>query len=335
MPIRTEAARPASVVSVARARMCGVTSDTASASVRLGVAFVPTVPPEQLRAIAVAVDRAGLDDLWVWEDCFKESGVATAAVALASTEHVRVGIGLLPVPLRNVAITAMEIATLDRIFPGRFVAGIGHGVQSWMSQVGARASSPMTLLEEYTAALRQLLDGKRLTTKGRYVVLDDVALDWPPHRPPPLMLGGGGPRSLALAARLGDGTLLSAALTEEEVRSVCELVEQTRRSAGLGVAHEIVATQIAATGPQASARVRTEVPNWGRSAEERIGVGGDAAEIAASVRRLAGFGITSVAIQPTRDETDLVGLIAFLGREVRPLLQDDDGDQDTRSGVPS
>jgi alkanesulfonate monooxygenase SsuD/methylene tetrahydromethanopterin reductase-like flavin-dependent oxidoreductase (luciferase family) len=42
---------------------------------------------------------------------------------------VSVGIGLLPVPLRNVAITAMEAATLHRLFPNRLLLGVGHGVQ--------------------------------------------------------------------------------------------------------------------------------------------------------------------------------------------------------------
>jgi hypothetical protein len=30
--------------------------------------------------------------------------------------------------------------------------------------------------------------------------------------------------------------------------------------------------------------------------------------------------VTSVAVQPTGDEPDLIGLVEFLGREVRPLL---------------
>lgn len=109
---------------------------------RLGLAYVPTQAPEALRAIAQAVDRAGLDELWVWEDCFKESGVASAAAALAWTDRITVGVGLLPAPLRNVAVTAMEFANLDRMFPGRFVGGVGHGVQDWMGQVGNRARSP-------------------------------------------------------------------------------------------------------------------------------------------------------------------------------------------------
>jgi 5,10-methylenetetrahydromethanopterin reductase len=283
---------------------------------QLGIASPPTLPPERLREVAVAADSAGLDELWVWEDCFKQSGVASAAAALAWTTRIRVGIGLLPAPLRNVALCAMELATLERMFPGRLVAGAGHGVQDWMAQSGARVASPMTLLEEYASALRALLAGERVSVQGRYVRLDDVALDWPPTTPPPLMLGGAGPRSLALAGRLGDGTLLSTALAEDEIREACATI----LAAAGSDPHPVVATVIAATGPGAQERVDREVPEWGRPGGQGIGVAGDAETIADAFRRLAPFGVTSVAVQPTRDEPDLGGLLRFLGREVRPLL---------------
>ena len=45
----------------------------------LGAIFPPDVPPERLRDVATSADRAGLEQLWIWEDCFKESGIATAA----------------------------------------------------------------------------------------------------------------------------------------------------------------------------------------------------------------------------------------------------------------
>src|SRR4051794_21634253 len=116
---------------------------------RLGVIFRPQFPPEQLRAMAEAADDAGVEELWLWEDCFLESGIAAASAALAWTERLTVGVGVLPVPLRNPALAAMEIATLARLFPGRIRIGLGHGVQEWMGQVGVRAESPMTLLREY------------------------------------------------------------------------------------------------------------------------------------------------------------------------------------------
>src|SRR5262245_18812393 len=107
-------------------------------SPRLGVVFRPQLPPERLRAFVTAAERAGLDDVWLWEDCFLEGGLTTATAALAWTDRLRVGLGLMPVPLRNPALAAMEVATLARLFPGRFVPAAGHGVLDWMAQVGAR-----------------------------------------------------------------------------------------------------------------------------------------------------------------------------------------------------
>ncbi|WP_040739492.1 LLM class flavin-dependent oxidoreductase, partial [Nocardia tenerifensis] len=129
----------------------------------IGAVFRPQNPPERLREVVRVAEESGLDELWLWEDCFLESGIASAAAALAWSERLRVGIGLLPAPLRNVALTAMETATLDRLFPDRLVLGVGHGVQDWMGQVGARVDSPVTLLGEYLDALRALLAGERVT----------------------------------------------------------------------------------------------------------------------------------------------------------------------------
>ncbi len=185
----------------------------------LAAIFPPTQPPERLGAVALAAEEAGLPQLWVWEDCFSESGIATATAILAATSTVTVGIGLLPVPLRNVALTAMEIATLARLFPGRLTAGIGHGVPRWMSQVGGQVESPMTLLREYTTALYALLHGDTVTTHGRYVHLDQVALDWPPAVVPPLVVGGIRPRTIALAGELADGLILTEEVTPDDVRT--------------------------------------------------------------------------------------------------------------------
>src|SRR3954468_19504729 len=115
-----------------------------------GVVFRPQYPPEELRPAVEAAEAAGVDELWLWEDCFLEGGLTTAALALAWSSRIRIGIGLLPVPLRNPALSAMEIATLARTFPDRLTVALGHGVQDWMAQVGAAVESPLTLLREHT-----------------------------------------------------------------------------------------------------------------------------------------------------------------------------------------
>ncbi|MFD5540003.1 LLM class flavin-dependent oxidoreductase, partial [Streptomyces sp. NPDC127079] len=198
----------------------------------LGAVFRPQLPPERLREVVGVADEVGLEELWLWEDCFREGGISAAAAALAWSERVRIGVGLLPVPLRNVALTAMEAATLHRMFPGRAVLGVGHGVQDWMGQVGARAQSPLTLLREHLDALRGLLRGERLSVSGRYVRLDDVALDWPPPTPVPVLAGAEGPRTLRLSGEAADGTVLTSATSPDGVRRARRLIEEGRAAAG-------------------------------------------------------------------------------------------------------
>ncbi|MEJ8280094.1 LLM class flavin-dependent oxidoreductase [Pseudonocardia spirodelae] len=185
----------------------------------IGVVARPELPPEELPAIARAAQDAGVAQLWLWEDCFLHGGTAAAAVALARTETLQVGVGLYPAPLRNPAAVAMEIATLARIVPGRFLPVLGHGVLEWMGQVGNRVASPMTLLAEYTAAVRALLAGERVSTSGRYVHLDRVRLDHPPRTVPPVLVGARGPRTLRLAGDLADGVLLDSGLTPAQTRA--------------------------------------------------------------------------------------------------------------------
>ncbi|MFJ4078921.1 LLM class flavin-dependent oxidoreductase [Streptomyces iakyrus] len=288
----------------------------------LGAVFRPQLAPERLRSVARLADDAGLEELWLWEDCFREGGISTAAAALAWTERVRVGVGLLPVPLRNVAITAMEAASLHRMFPGRAILGVGHGVQSWMGQVGARVESPVTLLREHLLALRALLSGERVTVDGRYVKLDDVALDWPPEVPHGGVLAGAtGPRSLRLTGEAADGTILTASTNAEGVRTARRLVEEGRAAAGREAGpHRLVVYLLTATGPDAAARLRAELTAEGDEAVPDLGVAGDARAVAEAVERLVEAGADSVVLQPTADEPDPEGFVRFAAEEVRPLV---------------
>ena len=275
----------------------------------LGAVFLPQLPPERLRSIVRTADEAGLEELWLWEDCFWESGIATASAALAWTERLRVGVGLLPVPLRNVAIAAMEIATLQRLFPDRITIGVGHGVQDWMGQVGARAESPMTLLREYLGALQGLLRGEKLTVEGRYVKLDEVALDWPPGRVP-MYVGAVGPKTLGLAGELADGAILTGGTTPEKVG-------QAKRLTG---GANIVVYLHAATGPGAAERMEAERVMWSYEEGRDCYAVGDADAVATAVRRWAQAGADTVVLQPTPDDPDPEGFVRFVAEQVRPLI---------------
>ncbi|MEJ3652070.1 LLM class flavin-dependent oxidoreductase [Actinomycetes bacterium KLBMP 9759] len=286
----------------------------------LGAMYRPQLPPERLRDVARAADAAGLEELWLWEDCYFQSGFASAAAALAWTERLRVGIGVVPAPMRNVAMTTMEIATLHRMFDGRFVPGVGHGNQEWMAQSGVRAESPMTLLREHLTTMRALLRGERVSVDGRYVKLDDVALDWPPSSAPPVFVGAVGPRSLKLSGEVADGTVLEASTRPDTVRKARALIDEGRAAAGRTDRHEIVAYLHAATGPEATERVNAELRLWDEPPIPEFAHGVTAESVAEAVRGLVEAGADTVVLQHTSTEPDPEAFVRFVAQEVRPLV---------------
>jgi hypothetical protein len=50
----------------------------------------PELPPEQLRGFVKAAETAGLDDVWLWEDCFMEGGLTTMPGSWWTTKSLRV-----------------------------------------------------------------------------------------------------------------------------------------------------------------------------------------------------------------------------------------------------
>jgi len=284
------------------------------------------IPPAALSARARRLEALGYAEAWVVEDCFWTAAFASAGLALGATERLHVGIGVLPAVLRNPALAAMELATLAGAFPGRVTGGFGHGVTSWMRQVGAHPRSPLAALEETLAAVRDLLAGRRVTVTGRHVALDDVALVFPPERPPALLAGVTGPRGLRVAAAAADGAVLPECSTSAFVRQARATMAAVQSEARLVVyallslgddparARDAIRPyvadwlernagrpQLAATSFAAKAEGAAEVPDaW----IEELAIVGDATACADATRRLFAAGADTVVLVPMPAEAE-------------------------------
>lgn len=269
-------------------------------NVRIGVMYDRDWAPEGLPEFARRAEALGVDDLWVVEDLGWNGGVTAAAVALGATERLRVGLGIAPAPLRSPALLAMEVATLARVFPGRLVAGIGHGVREWMAQVGVAPRSPLALLEETITSVRALLRGERVELTGREVRLDGVKLVHPPTEVPPVVAGVVRPRSLELSGRVADGTLIAEGHGPRDLEHTRELTAK----GGAKADHTLTVFSFACVGddPDEVARAlhpRTESHGaWlGRPQEEVFTVSGDVAQATDAVRALATAGADTVVLR--------------------------------------
>ncbi|GAA2612731.1 TIGR03621 family F420-dependent LLM class oxidoreductase [Actinomadura fulvescens] len=173
----------------------------------------------------------------------------TALMAAAcATRRLRVGTLVLDNDHRHPAVLAKEAATLDVLSEGRFELGLGAG---WMRSEYAEAGIPfdragvrVERLEEAIAVLRGLLSGDRTSFAGRHYTIDGLRnFPCPVQRPrPPLLVGAGSPRMLALAGReadivaiaapaLADGTL-SNDPRERSADGVARKVARVREAAG-------------------------------------------------------------------------------------------------------
>ena len=137
----------------------------------------------------------------------QHSPVPLLATVAAATERLRVGTFVLNVDLRHPAVLAQDLASLDVLSGGRLEIGIGAG---WNQPEYAAIGIPfdpvpvrVSRLAEAVAVLKGCFaDGPFSLAGEHYTITDHDGQPKPAQRPhPPLMIGGGGRRTLTLAAR--------------------------------------------------------------------------------------------------------------------------------------
>jgi alkanesulfonate monooxygenase SsuD/methylene tetrahydromethanopterin reductase-like flavin-dependent oxidoreductase (luciferase family) len=130
------------------------------------------------------------------------------AALAARTARVAVGSLVLGNTYRHPAVVANMAATLDRISQGRLVLGIGAGWQpnehaAYGIALPARQDR-IAALDEACAVIRSLLDQRRTTMEGAAYRLSDAPCDPKPTSRVGLLVGGGGPGIMRVAARHAD-----------------------------------------------------------------------------------------------------------------------------------
>lgn len=251
-----------------------------------GVIFHPRFPSELLADFSRRAEVAGFDELWLWDDCFLPGALTSAAIALSATRQIKVGIGLLPATAHNPLFAAMELTTLARIFPGRVLPGFGHGVGSWMAQIGAAPRSSLTAVAETVTVVRRLLEGDCVTLQGEHVRLDQVQMQVVPEDIPPLYVGAMRERTLRLAGRIGDGTILTGMSSPSYARWAWEHI-RAGMAEGLRSQHRVVAyldVKVSLDGKTARDAARRALAARLPWADVQIAESGIGAEVAAFLK---------------------------------------------------
>src|SRR3954471_19717855 len=179
------------------------------------LAYWPWFSPEEQVELAVLADSLGLDSVWISE-AWGQDAVSVLGLLAGRTEQIALASGLLQIPARRPAATAMAAATLDVLSGGRFRLGLGvSGPQVSEGWYGVAFAKPVTRTREYVEIVRQALARKPLEYEGSEDTLplpggEGRALKLlakPVQERIPVYLGAVGPRAVEQTGEIADGWL--------------------------------------------------------------------------------------------------------------------------------
>ena len=162
-------------------------------------------------------ERLGYASVWTAE-AYGSDAVAPAAWIAARTEKIHVGTGIMQIPARTPAMTAMTAMTLDGLSGGRFRLGLGVSgpqvVEGWHGQAFGK---PLAKTREYVEVVRAILKREKpVEFHGEYYDIPYKGADATGLGKPlrsilhgradlPIYLAAVGPKNVALAGEIADG----------------------------------------------------------------------------------------------------------------------------------
>ncbi len=166
----------------------------------------------------VRMEELGFDSLWVWDHILLgvepnfpiiESLTLLTAIA-ARTRKIKLGTGILVLPMRNPVILAKQLASMDLISDGRLLMGMASGwYRREFNAIGVPFEQRGKIMDENLDILKRFWTEHTVSGKfSRYDIPAGVMFPKPVQKPhPPILIGGYVDRVLKRAAVTGDGWL--------------------------------------------------------------------------------------------------------------------------------
>lgn len=227
--------------------------------------------------LAALAERHGWDGFFVWESIWGIDAWAMLAAAAMTTERIRLGTMLTPLPRRKPWDVAGQTSTVDNLSNGRVTLAVGLGVSGegrfWMFEDDPGRKVRAELLDESLAMLQHLWRDQPFEFEGKHYQARAVAELSPPAPPPPVQqpriptwVVGAWPRPKSMRrAALQDGWLPDYVpagttdrpdLTPDQLVEGIEWIRKERAAHGLSMdGYDVVAEGVTAADDAAAADV--------------------------------------------------------------------------------
>jgi 5,10-methylenetetrahydromethanopterin reductase len=196
---------------------------------RIGVMQLTMEPLDEMLESARAMDRAGMDTIWLaeaypwWRKHGMEARSSTGVAALMAreTERLTIGWGIIAASTRHPVQAAMDARVVQEAAgPGRFILGFGTS-KIFLNNIKAQTKKTLGPMRDAVTIARGVLSGERFDYDGDTWSADVPALASDAHAPrevPPVYVAATAPKMQALAGELADGCLTPSITTPDFVR---------------------------------------------------------------------------------------------------------------------
>lgn len=301
--------------------------------------FTPHTATPDIREVvdyAARAEQMGFSSLWAWDHillgsknpfAFLESLSVLAALAV-TTEKVRLGTGVLVLPLRNPVVLAKVTSTIDRMSGGRLVLGVASGwYEREFEAVGVPFAARGRVFERNAEILKRFWTEERVDgSEDGMVFRGAVMLPRPVQQPRPrLLFGGYVDKVLRRVATMSDGWLTYFYTPESFTRAWQKILRFAEEAGRDPVMLDNVAQLpicIDRSFEKADARVREfiadyfDVAPWSESTADSA-IRGTPEQCAEQITRHVEVGARHIVFVPCSYDLEQVDAIA---ESVLPLL---------------
>ena len=160
--------------------------------------------------IVQLAEQRGFESVWVPESGGRDALTLLATLA-QTTQHIKLGTGILPIYGRTPMTIAMSAVGLAFASGNRFLLGLGTGHKSTVEDLhGVSYGRPMSRMRETVEIISNLLNGETVTTNGQNFTTRNARLGKSVQGAKvPMYIAALGPKMVALTGELADGILLN------------------------------------------------------------------------------------------------------------------------------
>lgn len=314
-----------------------ILSKTFGIAARNFTAYPEMPDPKALIEYGEKVEALGYDSFWVWDHILLGvepnfpimDSLTTLTTIAARTKRIRLGTGILVLPLRNPVALAKQLATMDQFSNGRMIMGMASGwYKREFDALGVPFDKRGKLMDQSLEIINRLwtepkVDGDYIGYKISAAVMYPKPIQKPRM---PLLIGGYADRVLQRAGAVGDGWLTYFYEPHNFTKSwnkVCAAAKE----AGKDPNKLLNASQLPImVGPSKDA-VRAEMLDWlnkewdfpaNSDCSRESAIMGSVDECVAQLKEHLAVGVQKIIFVPYKYRSDQVETIA---REIIPRLK--------------